>query len=152
MVNNTPIELLIFATPALASAAVAGAAWWTEPGRAALRAGRAAAISVGRAAVQRWIPVAMVALISVTIGVLAYVGHALEVSSAQALHGAVIALLASALALGMYWGLGIVVRHLVTLGGLWVVSLLPLYFYAFFAWILVAGYTQCGPQAYECPL
>jgi hypothetical protein len=64
----------------------------------------------------------------------------------------VLALLASALALTMYWALGIVVRHLVTLAGLWVVSLVPLYFYAFFAWLIVAGHTQCGPQAYECPL
>jgi hypothetical protein len=103
-------------------------------------------------AAQRSIPAALVALISVTLGVLAYTGHALEVSSAQALHGAIIALLASALALGMYWVLGCVVRHLVTLGGLWVVSLAPLYFYALWAWLLVAGYTQCGPQAYECPL
>jgi hypothetical protein len=102
--------------------------------------------------VQRWIPAALVALISATLGVLAYVGHALGVSSAQALHGAVIALLASAVALVIYWVLGRVVRHLVNLGGLWVVSLAPLYFYALWAWLVVAGYTQCGPQAYECPL
>jgi hypothetical protein len=136
----------------VASAAVAGAAWWTQPGRAALRAGRTAAISVGRAAAERWTPVALAALISVTLAVLAYVNHALDVSSGQALHGAVIALLASAVALGGYWALGVVVRRLVTLAGLWVVSLGPLYFYALWAWLVVLGYTQCGPQAYECPL
>lgn len=151
MVNNAA-EMLIFAAPAVASAAVAGAAWWTQPGRAAIRAGRAAAISVGRAAAERWTPVVLAALISVTLAVLAYVDRALDVSSGQALHGAVIALLASAVALGMYWALGVVVRRLVTLAGLWVVSLAPLYFYALWAWLVVLGFTQCGPQAYECPL
>lgn len=152
MVSSTLTQLLTFATPPLASAAIAGSAWWYEPGRAALRAGGAAAISIGRAAVQRWIPVTVAALISVAIGALVYVGRALEVSNAQALHGAVIAALASALALGVYWVLGIVVRRLVTLGGLWALSLLPLYFYGFFAWIFVARYTQCPPNAYECPV
>lgn len=148
MVNN----MLIYAAPALASAAVAGLAWRTKPGRAALHAGRAAAISVGRAAVQRWIPVALAALISTTIGVLVYLGHALDVSSGQALHGAVIAVVASILALAGYWALGIVARHFVTVFGVWALSLMPLYYYAFLAWIAVAGYTQCGPQAYECPI
>jgi hypothetical protein len=151
MVNNG-IEVLILGTPALASAAVAGAAWWTKPGRAALRAGRAAAISVVRAAVQQWIPVVLAGLISVAIGVLVYIGHALDVSSNQALHGAVIALLASALALGIYWALGRFVRQRAMLVVVWVASLVPLYYYAFFAWIAVAAYTQCGPQAYECPV
>jgi hypothetical protein len=151
MVNNAT-EILIFATPAVASAAVTGAAWWTKHGRATLRAGRAAAISVGRAAAQRWIPAALAALSSVTVGVLAYLGRALEVSSGQALHGAVIATLATAVALGLYWALGIVARRVATVVGLWALSLVPLYSYAFFAWIAVAGYTQCGPQAYECPL
>ena len=149
---NTVGQVLIFATPALASAAVAGAAWRMERGRAAIRAGRVAAISVARAAVRRWIPVALAALISVTIGVLAYLGHAVDVTSGRALHGALLALLASAIALGVYWVLGIVVRRLVTLGGLWALSLMPLYSYALVAWLVVAGYTQCGPQAYECPL
>ena len=147
---NDPSELLIFATPALASAAVAGTAWWTRS--VAVRVGRTVAASAARAAVQRWIPVALVVLISVTIGVLAYFGRALDVSSGQALHGAVIALLASALALAGYWVLGIVARHLVIVFGVWALSLVPLYSDAFFAWIVVAGYTQCGPQAYECPL
>jgi hypothetical protein len=96
--------------------------------------------------------VALTAVISVTIGALAYFGHAVDVSGPRALHGALLALLASAIALGVYWVLGIVVRQLVTLGGLWVLSLMPLYFYALFAWLVVAGYTQCGPQAYECPV
>ncbi|HET6867069.1 MAG TPA: hypothetical protein VFH80_14205 [Solirubrobacteraceae bacterium] len=149
---NSSTEILILATPAPASAAVAGVAWWYKPGRAAVQAGRAAAISVGRAAAQRRIPAALAALISITVGSLAYVGRALEVSSGQALHGAVIAALASAIALGLYWFLGIVIRRLVTLFGVWVLSLMPLYFYVFLAWIMVARYTQCGPQAYECPL
>lgn len=151
MVNNLA-ELLTYATPALASAAVAGAAWWTAPGRAALRAGSAAAISAGRAAVERWIPAALVALISVTLGVLAYVGHALEVSGAQALQGAAIAVLASGLALGMYRAMGRLARRLPWLAVGWVASLVPLYLYALLAFLIVAGYTQCGPQAYECPL
>lgn len=151
MVNNAS-EILIFATPVVASAAVTGAAWWTQPGRAALRAGRAAAISAGRAAAPRWIPVALAALISVTVGVLAYLGRTLEVSSDRALHGAVIATLATAVALGIYWALGIVARRVATVVGLWALSLVPLYYFAFFAWIAVAGYTQCGPQAYECPV
>jgi len=151
-VVNNATAILIFATPGVASAAVAGTAWWTKPGRAALRTGRAVAGSAVRMAAKRWTPAALVALISVAVGVLAYNGHALDVSSAQALHGAVIALLASAVALGAYWALGRVARHLGTVFGLWAVGLFPLYFYAFWAWLLVAGYTQCGPQAYECPL
>jgi hypothetical protein len=149
-VVNDPSELLIFATPALASAAVAGTAWWTRS--VAVRVGRTVAASAARAAVQRWIPVALVVLISVTIGVLAYLGRALEVSSDRALHGAVIAALATAMALGIYWALGIVARRAATVVGLWALSLVPLYLFGFFAWIAVARYTQCGPQAYECPV
>lgn len=87
-----------------------------------------------------------------TVGVLAYLGRALEVSSGQALHGAVIAMLATAVALGMYWALGIAARRVATVVGLWALSLVPLYYFAFFAWIALARYTQCGPQAYECPV
>ena len=141
MVNNFG-EVLVLTTPALATAAVAGVTWWSRPGRAP-----ANSVALGG-----WIPIALAALISVTIGVLAYLGHALDVSGGRALHGAVLALLASATALGAYWVLGIFVRRLVTLGGLWALSLMPLYLYALFAWLAVAGYTQCGPQAYECPL
>jgi hypothetical protein len=151
MVNKLE-QILAVSTPALASAAVAGAAWWSQHGNDVLRAGRAAASSVGRVVIRRWIPVALAALISVTIGALVYSGHAVEVSGARALHGALLALLASAIALGVYWILGIVVRRLVTLAGLWVLGLMPLYFYALFAWLVVAGYAQCGPQAYECPV
>jgi hypothetical protein len=39
-----------------------------------------AGLVVDRAALQRWIPVTLAALISVAIGVLAYTGHALEVT------------------------------------------------------------------------
>ena len=34
----------------------------------------------------------------------------------------------------------------------WIASLMPLYFYAFLALVIVAGHTRCGPDAYECPL
>src|SRR6185437_2345043 len=149
MVNNAS-EILFYAAPGVASAAVAGAAWWTKPGRAALRAGKAAAISVVRAAVQQSVPVVLAGLISVTLGVLAYTGHALDVSSDQALHGAVIALLASALALGIYWALGRFVRQLAMLVVVWVASLVPLYFYAFFALIIVLRNTQCRPGNPGC--
>jgi hypothetical protein len=151
MVDNFP-EILIIATPALASAAVVAAAWWTKPGRVALRAGRAAAISVVRVALRRCVPAALVASISVTLGVLAYVGHAPDVSGDQAIHGAVIALLASALALSIYWALGRFVRRLAMLVVVWVASLVPLYYYAFFALIIALTYTQCGPGASDCPL
>jgi hypothetical protein len=151
MVNRSISEFLIFVTPGLASAAVAGAAWWTRPGRAALRTGKAAAISVARAAVERWIPVALAALISITLGVVAYAGHTLDVSSGRALHGAVIALLASAGALAIYWAMGRFVRQIAMLVGLWALSLVPLYYYAFFALVVVVTYTQCAPGNSDCP-
>ena len=144
--------VLLWATPAVATLAVAGAAWWTKPGSAALRAGGAASSPGGRAALRRSIPAALAALISVTLAVLAYMGHASDVTSDRALAGAAVAALASAVALGMYWAIGRVVRHLVTLAGLWVVALMPLYFYAFVVFLWVATYTQCGPQSYECPV
>ncbi|MGN6866818.1 MAG: hypothetical protein ACTHMY_00280 [Solirubrobacteraceae bacterium] len=97
MVNNAT-EVLIYATPAMASAAVAGAAWWTKPGRAALRAGKVAAMSVVRTAV----------------------------------------------AVGRF------VRQLAMVVVVWVASLVPLYFYAFFALVMVLGYTQCGPGNPGC--
>jgi hypothetical protein len=151
MVDSSIVQFLFISTPGLASAAVAGDAWWTKPARAALRAGGAAARSVGRVAVQRWIPAALVVLISVTLGVLAYVGHTPDVSGDRVIHGAVIALLASGLALSLYWGLARVVREFVTLFAVWVLSLVPLYYYAFFAFVIVVTYTQCGPASIDCP-
>lgn len=50
-------------------------------------------MSVVRAAVRRWVPAALVVSISVAFGVLAYAGHAPDVSRDQAVHGAVIALI-----------------------------------------------------------
>src|SRR5690348_9565929 len=119
MVNKDLHLLLVYATPAVASAAVGGAAWWTKPGRAALRAGGAATMSIVRAAVRRCIPAALVLSIGIGLGALAYGGHAPYVSSDRAVHGAVIALLASVLALSVYWGLGRVVRQLAMLVVVW---------------------------------
>lgn len=150
MVNSDLTVLLFYGTPAVASAVVTGAAWRTKPGRAALRAGGAAATSIVRAAVRRWIPAALVVSISAALGALAYAGHAPEVSAGQAVHGAVIALLASALALSVYWALGRFVRQLAMLIVVWVASLVPLYFYAFFALIIALTYTQCGPGNSGC--
>jgi hypothetical protein len=146
MVSNAS-ALLIYATPGVASAAVAGAAWWTERGRAALRAVAGSAV---RMAAKRLIPAALVALISLALGVVAYAGHAPDVSGDQAVHGAAIALLASALALSVYWGLGRFVRRFGALMAVWMVSLVPLYFYAFFALVIALTYTQCGPGNPGC--
>lgn len=150
MVNNDLRVLLIYATPAVASAVVGGAAWWTRPGRAALRAGGAATMSIARAAARTCIPAALVVSISIGLGALAYGGHAPYVSSDRAVHGALIALLASVLALSVYWGLGRVVRQLAMLVVVWVASLVPLYFYAFFALVFALTYTQCGPENPGC--
>lgn len=150
MVNSDFTVLLFYATPAVASAVVGGVAWWTTPGRAALRASGAAAMSIVRVAVRRCIPAALVVSISVALGALAYAGHASYVSSGRAVHGAVIAVLASALALSLYWGLGRVVRQLAMLIVVWVASLVPLYFYAFFALVFALTYTQCGPGNPGC--
>ncbi len=153
MVSKPLSEILVYATPALASLAVAGSAWWTAPGRVGtLRARRTAVFSACRVVAKRWIPVALVALISVTLGVLAYSGHAPDVSRSQALAGAAIALLACGMALSMYWALGRLVRRLPFLVVGWIASLVPLYAYALLALLIVAGHTQCGPEAYECPL
>jgi hypothetical protein len=150
MVNNDFTVVLFYGTPAVVSAVVGGAAWWTERGRAALCAGGAAAMSVVRAAVRRSIPAALVVSISVAFGGLAYAGHAPDVSAGQAVHGAVIALVASALALSVYWALGRFVRQLAMLVMVWLASLVPLYFYAFFALIFALTYTQCGPGNPGC--
>ncbi len=150
MVNNDSTVVLFYGTPAVASALVGGVAWWSKPGRTALRAGGAAAMSIVRAAVRRWIPAALVMSISVALGALAYAGHAPEVGGGQAVHGAVIALLASAPALSVYWALGRVVRQVAMLIVVWVASLMPLYFYAFIALTFALSYTQCGPGNSGC--
>ena len=152
MVSNALSEVLLYGTPAVASLAVAGSAWWTASGRTTVDRTRAGGMSVSRVAGQRWISAALVAAISVALGVLSYAGHAPDVSRSQALDGAAIALLASAPPLGMYWALGRLVRRLPSLVVGWIASLVPLYFYAFLALVIVAGHTQCGPEAYECPL
>jgi hypothetical protein len=149
MVSRPLSESLLFAAPALASLAVAGASWWAKPGRVPRSGDEAEA---GRAIAPRWIAVALAALISVAFGVEAYVDHAAEVSSGQALGGAVIALLATTVPLGVYWAMGLLTRRLEWLVVVWVASLVPLYVYALVALLLVISHTQCGPQAYECPL
>ena len=149
---NSLTEALLFATPALVSLAVTSATWWTAPDRAAPRAGGTVATRSVRVGPKQLIPIWLVGLISATLGVLAYLGHAPEVGSGQAVHGGAIAFLATAFPLGMYWVLARLARRMPSVVVGWVASLVPLYFYAFFAWIWVAGYTQCGPQAYECPL
>lgn len=145
MVNNNSAQFLVFAVPALASLVVAGTTWWTAPRRGAT-------LSVVRAAVQRWIPAALVTLISVAFGVAAYLGHAPGVGTDRVLEGAVIALVASGFALSLYWVLGRAVRHAATLIGAWALSLLPLYYDTLIALLMVVAYTQCGPGAPDCPL
>jgi hypothetical protein len=145
MVNNNPAELLVYATPGLASLVVACAAWWAAPGRAG-------AIPAVTASVRRYIPAALVALISVTLGVVAYAGHAPGLTGDRALEGGVVAFLASALPLSLYWLMGRVLRPLVAVVMAWAVGLAPLYYYALIASLIVVGYTQCGPGSTDCPL
>jgi hypothetical protein len=144
---NSFTELLICGTPAVVTAAVAGTAWWTQPPRRALRVGGAVAGSALRRAARREIPVALVALTSVACGVLAFVTHPADVSGGRALGGAVVALMASALPLSLYWVMGRVVRRLLVLVVAWAVSLAPLYYYALFAALIVFSLSQCGPAS-----
>jgi hypothetical protein len=157
MVNNDLIVFVILATPALASPSVAAAAWWTAPGRAPLgqvAAWRSAAArtAAARVARWRWAPAALVVLISAALGLLAYLSRAPDVSGSRALDGAAIALAASAIPLSMYYTLGRLIRRAMAVLVVWLLSLLPLYYYAIFAVIVVASWAQCTPGQYECPV
>lgn len=159
MVNrpDEPVVFMIYATPAAASLAVAVAAWWTAPGRAPLAqiaawrsaVARSAAVRVAR---WRWVPVALVVLVSAAIGVLAYLTRVPDVNSSRALGGAAIALAASLVPLSIYYAIGRLIKHAMTMLGVWLVSLLPLYYYAVVALIVVSASTQCTPGQYDCPL
>lgn len=127
--TGSSTQLIAFATPAVASVAVVCAARW---------------------AAKRWIPAALVAVISVTLGVVAYLARAPGLSIGQAIAGAVVAVLASSLPLSLYWAMGRFVRDLVALVVGWVASLAPLYFYALYALLFVVAYTQCGGSS-GCP-
>lgn len=123
--------------------AVACAAWWTAPRHVA-----PPPVSIAK----RLIPAALVAVITVTVGVVAYLGHAPGVSTGRAIGGAVVAVLASVLPLSLYWAAGRFVRDLVDLVLAWLASLAPLYIYAVIESLIVVAYTQCGPGSSECPL
>jgi hypothetical protein len=93
-----------------------------------------------------------VASISVAFGLVAYLGHAPGLSSDRAVEGAVVAFLASAMPLSLYWLIGGVSRKLLLVAVVWAVSLAPLYYYALVAALVVVGYTHCGPGSTDCPL
>jgi hypothetical protein len=138
--------------PALASLAVVCAAWWTAPRRAALRPGGTAANPIVRPIGRRWFPASLVLVISATLGVLAYLCHAPDLSGDRAIGGAVVAVVAASLPLSLYWALGRFVRDIVALVVAWMASLVLLYYYALIAVLIVVGYTQCGPGSSSCPL
>jgi hypothetical protein len=138
MVNNVDVvRMITVATPALATLLVLVTAWRTSHTSGA--GGRGA-------------PTALTSGISATLGAVAYLGRATGVESSQVLEGAVIAFLATALALSAYAVIGRFTRRLPFALLAWLATLVPLYVYAFFALLAVAGRTQCPPDAYECPI
>ncbi len=138
MVNNHDIVAMVaWITPGLASLLVVVTAWRTSPRR---RAGWPEA------------PTAILAVISAALGVVAYVTHAAAVDTSRVLDGAGIASLATALALSVYYAIGRLSHRLLFAVLTWVATLFPLYLYALVVWLMVAGSTQCPPDAYECPL
>ncbi|SRR5581483_8422989 len=66
---------------------------------------------------------------------------------------AIAAVFVAILPLIAYYELGrAMLGHRVVLAVLWLLSLVPLYFYLFFAWLAVAAKVSCPPGAYECPV
>src|SRR5947209_2151868 len=118
--------------PGLASLVVTGSAW------AAARSSRRAV---------RWSAGALVLALVAAAG-MAYLTRAVDVSSAQALRGALIAALGSAVALSGYYAAGRLIRRAIVVLVLWLAGLVPLYYYAFLLFVLVAAATQCAPGAY----
>jgi hypothetical protein len=131
-----PWDLVAFLVPAvLALAALALGAW--------ARRSRGHVIGI-----------ALVVAASILIVLAVATGRDPEVGDSQFARGLALALVALGLApLGVYYGLGAALaRRRVILGVVYVVLLVPLYYYAFIAFILVADLVYCGPDAYECPL
>ena len=93
-------QLLAYAMPALASLAVVCAAWWTAPRRAAPQPGGTAANPIVGLIGRRWIPASLVAVISASLGMLAYLCHAPGLSGDRAIGGAVVALIAVLIVVG----------------------------------------------------
>ena len=98
--------------------------------------------------------IALVVAASVVIVLAVATGRDPDVGDAQFARGLALALVALGLfPLGLYYGLGAALaqRHVI-LGVIYVALLVPLYYYAFIAIVLVADLVYCGPDAYECPL
>jgi hypothetical protein len=72
-------------------------------------------------------------------------------SAGRAIEGIFVAVLASVIAMSGYWLLGRLL-DLITLVVAWGLGLVPLYYYAGVASLVVIGYTQCGAPGISCPL
>lgn len=94
----------------------------------------------------------VVAAISLAVGLIAYGGHAGDVSAGRAVAGGALATGVSAVVLGLYFLAGRHLRRGLGLFLLWLASLAPLYYLSFGALIATLAYTQCLPGASECPL
>jgi hypothetical protein len=87
----------------------------------------------------------LVALISGGIAVLVYVNHRAGLNSAQALGWTAVAVIATAFPLTVYWALGRLIRRLALVLVAWLLSLAPLYYYAYVVVFVVVVATQCAP-------
>lgn len=98
--------------------------------------------------------IVVVALVSsaASAGVAVYAGRDAGVTTGRALHGAVVAALATGLPLTGYYALAAWARPRLVVFGCWVLSLVPLYIYFLIVLFGVAGLTNCPPGVSDCPL
>jgi hypothetical protein len=120
-------------------------------------------VSLGACAVGVWrsasgrghaLGAAGVVVASLVITGVAATTHDPDVSGDRFAEGLMLAFVALGLVpLAIYYGLGAALaRRRVILGGLWLITQVPLAYYALIAWIFVLDYVACTPDAYECPL
>jgi hypothetical protein len=113
------------------------------------------AAGVWRARSQRGhaVGIAGIVVASLAITAVAATTHDPDVSGGRFAEGLMLAFVALGLVpLAVYYGLGAsLARHRLILGGLWLITQVPLAYYALIAWIFVLDYVACTPDAYECP-
>lgn len=98
------------------------------------------------------VPALAIAGISAAAAYAVYIDRDPTVLGSAALAGALITLGAVALPMVVYYLLGLNVRPTWVIVPVWLGSLIPLAVYAFVLGFAVIAKTQCGHDAYECPV
>jgi hypothetical protein len=100
----------------------------------------------------RLVPALAIAGVSAAAAYAVYIDRDPTVLGSAALAGTLITLGAVALPMAGYYLLGLNVNPPWVLVPVWLGSLIPLAVYTFVVGFAVIAKTQCGPDAYECPV